>query len=174
MTQQEFESTVKNDYRFDTFFSYFWATASISLSLFIIYDLLFTSSSTQINIVEYLTTFIVGVWGIYFGIRGFIVTKYLFNIEKIDIIKSNNNLKLIFDEIAEANGFKKLFEYQTAAIYNTKSYFRHQKKLYVFFDQNFILLNIQQQQYRGIKFLNFSGSKKILKRIVTQLRLQVI
>lgn len=98
----------------------------------------------------------------------------MFNIEKIDIIKSNNNLKLIFDEIAEANGFKKLFEYETAAIYNTKSYFRHQKKLYVFFDQNFILLNIQQQQYRGIKFLNFSGSKKILKRIVTQLRLQVI
>ena len=173
MTQQEFESNVKNNYCFDTYLSYLWATVSISLGLSFIYELLFTSSSTQMNIELFIVTLIFGIWAVYFGIKGFISTRYFFKIEKINIIKTNNNLMLIFEQIAEANGFKKQTEYPNAAIYNTNSFFKHQKELYVFFGENFILLNIQQQQYRGIKFLNFSGSIKMLKKIVTQLRLQV-
>ena len=37
----------------------------------------------------------------------------------MNIIKSNNNLR-IFDEIAEANGFRKQIDYPTAAIYIKK------------------------------------------------------
>ena len=37
-------------------------------------------------------------------------------IQKMNIIKSNNNLR-IFDEIAKTNGFRKQIDYPTADIY---------------------------------------------------------